>query len=409
MFMETPPQLSPGKEFDFAASLLPAARSMQRAVIGKRQRFTRFLIWCNILVIALVKSKNIFKALRSVKKLKALRDQYRNQHAAVKYFKTGNKYFISYNTPAWPSKAFNRYVDHLLNRFFNQQGSLNTLVFAITKKCGFQCEHCCEWEVLNKPEALSKETLLSIIQRFRRLGVSQVQLSGGEPLNRFDDILYLLSHGTSDIDFWLYTSGYQLTEEKAMLLKKHGLRGITISLDDYREEMHDRFRGKKGAFRRALHAAHVANKNGLVVCFSLCATRSFIAEKNLLSYAGLAKDAGASFIQILEPKAVGRFAGKDVLLEEHHEKILEDFFETVNYTQAYAAYPVITYHGFYTRRVGCSGAGKDYVYVDTDGYVHNCPFCQRKMFHALDSSFFVLLQDMKAKGCSAYNLCSTIN
>lgn len=379
------------------------------SITGRTLRLIRFLMWCNILVIAILKSRSISKAFKSVRSLKSVRNQYRNQHVPLKYVKSGRQYFVNYNTPAFPSKAFNRYVRHLLNRFSDQPGTLNTLVFAITKKCGFKCEHCCEWEALNKPEMLTKESLMAIVDRFHQLGVSQVQLSGGEPLNRFLDILYLLDNTPKDIDFWLYTTGYQLTGEKALMLKKHGLRGITISLDDYREEMHDKFRGKRDSFRRALNAACFANRAGLLVCFSLCATRSFIAMENLLAYAEMAKNAGASFIQILEPKAVGHYAGQDVLLHESHQKILEAFSDTINYNPDYSGYPVITYHGAYTRRIGCSGAGKDYVYVDTDGYVHKCPFCQRKMFHALDHSFESLLHDMRIKGCSAFSNCSTIN
>jgi MoaA/NifB/PqqE/SkfB family radical SAM enzyme len=379
------------------------------SITGRTMRLIKFLIWVNVLAIALLKTKNIKKAFKSLMQLRAARNQYRNQHVPLKYVKTGRRYFVNYNTPAFPSKAFNRYVSHLLNRFSDIPGSLNTLVFAITRKCGFQCEHCCEWEVLNKPEVLSKEMLLAIVQRFHQLGVSQVQLSGGEPLNRFSDILFLLDNAPKGVDFWIYTSGFKMTPGKARLLKKHGLRGVTISLDDYREEMHDRFRGIKGAYRRALDAARFADNAGLLVCFSLCATREFIAMENLLNYAQVAKDAGVAFIQILEPKAVGRYAGHDVLLQPHHQHILEAFSETINYNPLYAAYPIVTYHGAYTRRIGCSGSGKDYVYVDTDGYVHKCPFCQRKIFHALDDAYKTHLLEMRAKGCSLLSNCSTKN
>jgi MoaA/NifB/PqqE/SkfB family radical SAM enzyme len=366
-------------------------------------------MWSNIFMVAIRIFGNPLTAFQKTKQLKKLRDQYRNQHPPVKYSFVGNRYFVNYNTPGWPSKAFNRYISHLLNRALSGgQVSLNTLVFAITKKCGFQCEHCCEWEILNKPEVLSKENLLQIILRFQKMGISQVQLSGGEPLNRFNDILFLLYNASPGTDFWLYTTGYQLTKEKAKLLKKQGLMGITISIDNCDEELHDIFRGKKGSYRRALQAAQYASQAGLVVCFSLCATKQFISEENLFHYAEIAKNAGASFIQVLEPKAVGHYAGHDVILNNHHQEILEQFFEMMNYNKAYASYPVVTYHGYYSRRIGCSGSGKDYLYVDTDGDVHNCPFCQQKLFSALDDSLEDFITAMKKKGCGIYNSCSTI-
>ena len=384
-------------------------RKMEREIFisGYSQKIIQWLMWMNIIIVAIKHFKNPFTALKKVKDLRRLRDAFRNQQKPVKYSHINNKYFVNYNTPAWPSRAFDRYLSHLLNRFLpSPPTTLNTLIFAITKKCGFQCEHCCEWENLNKPETLSKEDLLIIVRRFQQLGVSQVQLSGGEPLNRLQDILFLLDNALSGTDFWLYTTGYQLTKEKALVLKMHGLRGITISLDHYEAEQHDRFRGKKDSFRRALQATQFASEAGLAVCFSLCAIKEFITKENLMHYADLAKNAGVSFIQILEPKAVGHYAGKDVLLNEGHQEILRQFFETINYDKAFKKYPIVSYHGYYSRRIGCSGSGKDYLYVDTDGDVHNCPFCQRKLFSAMDNSLVGLIERMKMKGCGVYNISS---
>ncbi|MEP6673864.1 MAG: radical SAM protein [Ferruginibacter sp.] len=377
-------------------------------VSGVHQKIIKVFIWINILRIALRLFKSPRIAFKKAKDLRRLRDQYRNDHSLKKYKKVNGLYFFNYNAPGWPSKTFDRYVKHLFSKVSPEPtSSLHTLIFAITKKCGFKCEHCCEWENLNQPEQLSKEDLLLITRRFYDIGVSQVQLSGGEPLNRFDDIIYLLDNSPAEINFWLYTTGYQLTRQKAMQLKEHGMTGITISLDDHDPEKHDLFRGKARSFERALLAARYAVESGLAVTFSLCATKNFISNENLMRYAELAKNAGASFIQLLEPKAVGHYAGKDVTLETSHLKILEAFYEKMNYDKAYSSYPLVAYHGFYSRRIGCSGSGKDYLYVDTDGDVHNCPFCQRKLFPALDDALPKRIMQMKTQGCGLYNSCST--
>ena len=376
-------------------------------VTGIVQQLIRRLIWCNILLVALKQYKNLLVAFRKVRALKQLRNRYRNDRALLKYARSGKRFFVNYNTPGWPSLAFNRYITHQLNRFsVDPYPSVHTLVFAITKKCGFQCEHCCEWLNLNKAETLSREDLLLIIHRFHGLGIAQVQLSGGEPLNRLDDIYYLLDNAPKGIDFWLYTTGYALTATKARLLKKCGLTGITISLDHHDPQKHNAFRGVKDAFERATRAAIIAREEGLLVCFSLCATRDFISAQNLFEYASLARELGVSFIQILEPKAVGHYAGKDVLLNKEQERLLEEFFTTFNYDPAYVSYPSVIYHGYNNRRFGCSGSGTDYVYTDTDGDIHKCPFCQRKIFSAFDDALPERLQQMKTNGCDAMDSCS---
>ncbi len=394
----------PGSLIKNSSDTVAAPRSQHVTMVkGFRLTIVRKMIWLNIMSIALVMYRNPFLALRKVKELKALRDKYRNDHPLPKFISSGRKYFVNFNTPGWPSLSFNRYVRHQLKRFDSgHPPSISTLVFAITKKCGFQCEHCCEWLNLNKPETLSREKLLEIVQRFHALGVSQIQLSGGEPLNRLKDIIYILQNAPTGIDFWLYTTGYSLSAEKATLLKSAGLTGITISLDHYEEDRHNAFRGVKDAYERAIEAVQSGREAGLTVCFSICATRGFVTHQNLERYAELAKNSGVAFIQLLEPKAVGHYAGQDVGLRPEHQKLLEEFFETYNYDPAYTSYPTITYHGYGSRRFGCSGSGTDYVYVDTDGDIHNCPFCQRKLFSAFDASLTDYILQMKLSGCKAY-------
>ncbi|MEP6747934.1 MAG: radical SAM protein [Bacteroidota bacterium] len=375
---------------------------------GTRQKLIRLLIWLNILVVSLYIFRNPYAAIIQTKRLLRFRNKFRNGHTLKKYARSGNRYFFTYNAPGWPSAAFNRYIRHQLKNIKDgvNNTSIHTLLFGITKKCGFKCEHCCEWENLNKPEVLSVGNMVEIVHRFQQLGVTQIQLSGGEPMNRFQDILFLLDNAKKGTDFWILTSGYNFTADKAILLKQHGLTGITISLDHCDEALHDAFRGVTGSFKRVFHAAACARHAGLAICFSICATKKFIALPNLLRYAELAKEAGASFIQILEPQAVGHYARQVVSLPDSQINQLEQFYELMNYDEpSFIGYPIISYHGYYSRRIGCAGSGKDFLYVDTDGDVHSCSFCQHKLFSALDEGLSNHLQQLKRTGCAVFGQC----
>ena len=265
-----------------------------------------------------------------------------------------------------------------------------------------QCEHCFEWNALNKPETLTRDDISSVINSFQQFGITQVQLSGGEPLNRFDDIVYILQNIKKGTEVWLYTSGYHFTDDRAAMLKRKGLTGITVSLDHWVPEMHNNFRGRHNAFEWAEKAVASAKASNLIVCLSLCTTKEFISQYNLVQYAELAKRWGVSFIQLLEPRAVGHYAGKDVFLNDEQVQTLEEFFMEYNYNKAYTQYPLIVYHGFYSRHVSCGGGGRHYVYVDTDGDVHNCPFCQHKIFSALRDDIQHNLRLMTMNGCSVF-------
>lgn len=109
-----------------------------KTITGIRLKFIKWLMWINILLVASKIFGNPFKAFKQTRQLKKIRDQYRNQREPVKYVYANNKYFVNYNTPGWPSKAFNRYITHVLNRsLLGERTSLHTLVFAITKKMWF--------------------------------------------------------------------------------------------------------------------------------------------------------------------------------------------------------------------------------------------------------------------------------
>lgn len=343
-------------------------------------------------------------AFKKMRQLKTLRNSYRNGHTLQKFIRNGFKFYAGYNIPAWPSATFNRYIIRQLARMDDPMSpTLHSIILGITKKCGFKCEHCYEWEQLNKPEVLTKDDLVKIVNRFYALSVSQVQITGGEPLNRFADLLYLLNHSAKRINYWVYTTGYSLTYEKAKQLRKADLTGVTISLDHHIAEHHDRFRGVDNAFARAIDAASNAKRAGLTVCFSLCATKDFISSDNLLAYAKLAKENGAAFIQMLEPRAVGHYSGKAVELSNEHFVLLNEFFEKINFSNEFKDYPIVAYPGYYGRNIACSGGGADYLYVDMDGDAHNCPFCQRKLFSVLQSDLKKELQQLKTSGCKVFS------
>lgn len=382
------------------------SRKTQKAspslVYGMHKKIIKAGIWINIFLCSISLAKNPLKAFKVMKKLKGLRDDSRDKHAILKYAKVDGKYYYSLNAPGWPSKAFSKYITNNIRKLEFGDVRLDTIVFGITKKCGYQCEHCFEWDALNKSETLARADLLKIIQSFQKAGVTQIQLSGGEPLNRFDDIVYILQNINKGTDVWIYTSGYHFTEQRAALLKQHGLAGVIVSLDHWIPALHNKFRGMKNAFEWAEKAVANARKNNLVTCLSLCASKEFISRKNLSRYAELAKSWDISFIQILEPRAVGHYADKDVHLNENQIAALEDFYTTYNYSNDYLNYPAVVYHGFYSRRIGCAGGGKYFLYVDTDGDVHNCTFCRHKLFSALHDPIEENLSNMLKSGCNAF-------
>ena len=322
-----------------------------------------------------------------IKTFRALLDLRKNVWAGdlKKMYKIGNKYYFNMYTPGWPSQAYDSLIKSELRRYTAEIPGDEKMTFvflAITRKCPMRCEHCFEWDNLNQKESFTKEELFKVVDIYQQRGVLQFHFSGGEPMVRIKDLVDLMKYASKKSDCWVVTSGFNCTPENALLLKAAGCKGIVVSVDHYIPELHNIFRGNINAFERATSAVKVALEAGMAVAVSVCVTKNFIDGGHLLPYIDFAKKLGVHFIQLLEPKNVGHYDGKDVLLTDHHIDQLESVFKKVNHSALFSDYPTLMYHGYHQRRVGCFSGSRS-VYVDSIGDVHACPFCHTKSYNIL--------------------------
>ncbi len=320
-----------------------------------------------------------------------------------KLVKFNNRYFWDMHQPGWPSKSFDENFKWMISKVVLKNEikteSVRLVFMAITKKCIMKCEHCFEWDEINKKEVLELNTLKAIVAKYQKLGASIFILTGGEPMTRFDDLIELLKYAEYTSDFWITTSGYNLTEEKALQLKQAGLTGVSISIDDYRTEENNAFRGHPKAMEYATAAIESCRKAGLGIGTAICTTKQFISKENLLKYAEFTKKLGVGFIWLIEPRAVGKYAGKDVRLTKQDFDLLDEFYHSMNKDKAFRDFPRVIFPNYNHRNVGCAGAGKGNVMIDTDGFINPCPVCRKKIAFALAENSEENVRKMQAEGC----------
>lgn len=359
--------------------------------------------------LALRAYRNPVRAARAVRQLLArMREQpsatpeRRPLWTSRRCVRSSGRYFWDLYVPSFPSAAFDRAAEWELNQVdpIGRPASWQLAIISVTRRCSLGCEHCGEGDVLNQPDTLSLRDLHEIVRRVQRRGVGQIFFSGGEPLQRFGDLLSLAAAASAQSDVWILTSGRGLAADKARRLRGAGVTGVSISLDHWDPAEHDRFRGAPGSFDGAGRAAGHARAAGLLVALSLCPTRSFVTAGNLQRYGETARSLGAVFIQIVEPKPVGRYAGRHVALEPAQQRLLEAFCDRLNSAPSVANQPTVGYTDWNARTFGCSG-GSRYVYIDSNGHLHPCPFCHAPGVRVLDCDFDAALQPLQAAGCSS--------
>jgi len=383
----------------------PEILKKQSLISGWRKEFVELQFRLTIISVAIKSYNNPWNWIYVTATLDKLRRKAIGQHRLHKLSNVNNRYYWGLYTPGWNGTVFQKFIASEMNRVVpvkQKVNQFNSVYVAITKKCSLQCEHCYEWENLNKKEVLTAEQLKTIVAKIQERGVSQILFSGGEPLLKVDLLVDLLNGANKETDFWVLTSGFKLTQENAKNLKSVGLNGVMISLDHFDPETHNNFRGFKDAYYWVEKAVQNAINNQLVVALSICVTKEFTTFENLMTYSNLAKKMGVSFIQILEPRAVGHYSGKEVSLSMEQISLLENFYLEMNYNSKYNNYPLICYHGYHQRRQGCFAAGNRSFYVDTDGDINACPFCQKKSGSVLDSNFDVSIKKLQNSGCHQF-------
>ncbi len=359
-----------------------------------------------ILFIALKCYRSFSKALKAVRALQAFKKIIYGRNKRRRCIKADSKYFFGLYVPAFPSKIFNTFIQTELNKILPHGKPvyhLETVHLAITNKCPLQCEHCFEWNNLNQQETFTTDQLKYLISAFQKPGCAQFHFTGGEPLVRMKKLEELIRSACNSSECWILTSGQNLTLENATRLKDAGATGVVISVDHYDANIHNTFRGSDNAFNWAMKAVNNANEAKLVTAFSICMTRSFISEENLLQYAKLAKDCGVSFVQLLEPKAVGHYERKAVTLSREHFDLLDSFYININFNKQYKDYPVFIYHSYYQRKIGCLSGGNWSLYIDSAGFINACPFCHTKSYNARDIiSDKLKVSQIQIGGCPVY-------
>ena len=139
------------------------------------------------------------------------------------------------------------------------------VVWNVTQQCNLKCVHCYAHA---KNIAFDNELSLNegkiLIDDLAEFGVPVMLFSGGEPLVRKDLpelAAYAVKKGMRAV---ISTNGTLITPQIAQTLKDIGLSYVGISLDGM-EEINDRFRGVKGAFRLALKGIENCKKAGIKV------------------------------------------------------------------------------------------------------------------------------------------------
>jgi len=139
------------------------------------------------------------------------------------------------------------------------------VVWNATRRCNLKCVHCySNSQNIQYSDELNTDEGKRLISDLASFGCPVILFSGGEPLTRKDLpelVQFAVDKGMRAV---ISTNGTLITKEKAAIFSKIGLSYVGVSIDGMKE-VHDRFRGVKGAFNASMNGIRICRDAGIKV------------------------------------------------------------------------------------------------------------------------------------------------
>jgi radical SAM protein with 4Fe4S-binding SPASM domain len=257
------------------------------------------------------------------------------------------------------------------------------VIWEITHHCNLHCAHCLNASGSHQRDNLDFNQLCKIGEEFANEKVLRVSLSGGEPLTykRILDLIKILAEKNLRID--IASNGTYLPEEMLTALRDLPIFHIQVSIDG-NAAIHDKVRGKQGAFSMATNNLRRLKDEGISTSISTTVTHQNIG---LLDYIlDHAVKLGCSSFKAIPFVPTGRglnnLESLQLSPQEHYSmcKWIKEKSDEMKDIISISTDTTFTFllngnagNDTMDGHIGCA-AGHDTLCVSADGTVYPCPF-----------------------------------
>ncbi len=202
-----------------------------------------------------------------------------------------------------------------------------TLAWEVTRACALSCLHCrAEAQPRPDPRELTTAEAMGVIDQIRELGDPILVITGGDPLMRRDVYELLANAVEKGLRTSLTPSATALVTPKNLArVRQAGVRRVAISLDGPTAEVHDRFRGFSGSFRRTLEVMRDVRESGLALQINTTVSRYNLAV--LEQMPEMVAKAGAVQWSVFFLVPTGRGKAEDMVSAEEHERLFHWLYD----------------------------------------------------------------------------------
>ncbi|MCD8300778.1 MAG: radical SAM protein [Clostridiales bacterium] len=257
-----------------------------------------------------------------------------------------------------------------------------------TSACNLRCTGCWAAEYGHNMN-LTNEELDRIITEAKELGIHFFIMTGGEPMVRKNDILWL-AEKHNDCAFHLFTNGTLIDDAFCRKVQELGNISFALSLEGF-EEANDSRRGQ-GVFDKVMHAMDLMKEYGLIYGLSICYTSVNYKTVTSDEFLQMLVDKGAIMAWFFHYMPVGKDASTDLLLTPEQREYM---VKRVRYVRSqYCPIKLFTMDFQNDAQFvgGCIAGGKNYLHINANGDVEPCVFIHYSGANIREKSFLECLQ-----------------
>lgn len=288
---------------------------------------------------------------------------------------------------------------------------IGKFIWDITYSCPLRCTHCYSESGRRPVRTLDRDTAMRIVDVMLAAQPKKVSISGGEPLSVRWVIEAMKRMHDAGVAVALFTSGWSMTERTANTLADT-VTSIAISIDGADASIHDRIRGRAGAFERGMKALdilhrvkeerHATGQSCFTFGIDYTLTRSGAKEADLERFADaiIKRFPKLDFLRFGAAIPEGLAAEREFEANEllSMEEVI-DMIEVGRRLNAREGNPIdisVTDVRYFLPQPGVSVVDLDILQVEPDGAVRAFPIYEAKVGNLLHEPLDVLLAKVKA-------------
>lgn len=203
--------------------------------------------------------------------------------------------------------------------------ALRKLTIYLTNQCNLSCGYCMFASGSPMPDELTTEEILDLVKQGVDMGIQEIVLTGGEPLEREDLDQIITYIKANALKLTIDTNGVTLTEERIIKWVNLGVNELELNLDGLDRETNDTLRGE-GTYDQTMRIIEWCKKHKLTFTIA-----SVICKSNFSQH----KRMGEYIISLGAERYSGseiRMLGRALETKEIFELTSEENIEVILYT-----------------------------------------------------------------------------